>query len=213
MHNVSKIAILAMVAGLSTVPAMAAPQNNNYYGHSTADFCATHQQLPQCVQFQTGAHTQGTTHNQGTTQGQPGSQDQNGFQGQNDMQGQNGMQGQNDMQGQNGMQWQNGDRNGGFDRRSGDYGNFGGPGFGFSFSSGDRDRFHQRFRGFDFGSFSTPTFSITIGGHVPHNYGLRHVPRSIYAYYPQFRGYLFFVGRHGDLVIVSPTNYRIVAVI
>ena len=216
MHNLSKISILAVVAGLSSVPAMAAPQNNNFSGHSTVSFCAMHQTLPQCVQFQAGTQTQGTTQNQGTSQGQTGTQSQNGSQDQNGFQGQNGFrngyQGRNDVQSQNGYQGPNGDRNGGFGRRTGDYGDNGGAGFNFNFSSGERDRFHQRFRGFDFGSFGTPTFSISIGGHVPHSYGLRHVPRSIYAYYPQFRGYLFFVGRRGDLVIVSPDNYRIVVI-
>jgi hypothetical protein len=195
---------------------MAAPQNN-FSGHSTANFCATHQQLPQCLQFQEGAQTQGATHNQGDpgqtgTQSQTGMQSQNGGQGQNGMQNPNGMQDENGMQNQFGMGGHNGDRNGGFGRRPSDYAGNGGSGLSFNFSSGDRDQFHQRFRGFNFGSFGTPTFSISIGGHVPHTYGLKHVPRSIYAYYPQFRGYLFFVGRRGDLVIVSPNNYRIVAV-
>ena len=42
---------------------------------------------------------------------------------------------------------------------------------------------------------------------------VRPVPRSVYKYYPQYRGYLFFVGRHGDFVIVSPRSHRIVAVL
>jgi len=94
-------------------------------------------------------------------------------------------------------------------------GTSGGPKPGtFSFSSRDRDQFHQRFRGFNFGMFGTPSFSIHLGIGVPHNYYhyLRPVPRSIYRYYPWFRGYLYFV-RGGQFVIVSPRNHRIVAVI
>jgi hypothetical protein len=85
----------------------------------------------------------------------------------------------------------------------------------FNFTPYDRDQFHRRFRGFDFGFFMTPRFSITLGFHVPHYYyqTLRPVPRSIYRYYPWFRGYLFFVARNGDIVIVSPRTYRIVAIL
>ena len=87
------------------------------------------------------------------------------------------------------------------------------PPNGFNFSRRDRDTFHQRFHGFNFGVFAAPGFSITLGVHVPHSYTLKHVPRSIYRYYPQFRGYLFFVARNGNIVIVSPRSYRIVAVL
>ncbi|MGN6158603.1 MAG: DUF1236 domain-containing protein [Devosia sp.] len=84
----------------------------------------------------------------------------------------------------------------------------------FNWSSHDRDMFHQRFRGFNFGTFGTPNFTIHLGIGVPHSYyhNLRPVPRSIYRYYPWFRGYLYFV-RGGQFVIVSPRTYRIVAVI
>lgn len=88
-----------------------------------------------------------------------------------------------------------------------------GPSLSFNFSSGDRSQFHNRFRGLNFGTFGVPGFSISIGTTVPHSYGLKPVPRTIYKYYPQFRGYLFFVGRHGDFVIVSPRSYRVVAVL
>jgi len=83
----------------------------------------------------------------------------------------------------------------------------------FNWSRHDRDQFHQRFHGFNFGSFATPNFSIHLGVNVPHSYKLRFVPRSIYKYYPWFRGYLYFVTRGGDFVIVSPRSYRIVAVL
>ena len=89
----------------------------------------------------------------------------------------------------------------------------GGGGGGFNFSRSDRNSFHQRFRGFNFGFFPAPSFSVNLGVVVPRNFGLRPVPRSIYRFYPQFRGYLFFVTRRGDVVIVSRRTYRIVAVI
>ena len=88
----------------------------------------------------------------------------------------------------------------------------------FSFNQQDRNFFHQHFRGFNFGNFGfflTPNFSITIGTNIPSTYHrhLQRVPASIYRYYPWFRGYLFFVDRRGDFVIVSPRNFRIVAVL
>lgn len=83
----------------------------------------------------------------------------------------------------------------------------------FSFSFGDRHRFHQNF-GFSFGSFAAPRFSVNVGVAVPHSYGdLRPVPRKIYRAYPQFQGYLYFVSQRGDFVIVSPHSHRVVAVI
>jgi hypothetical protein len=88
----------------------------------------------------------------------------------------------------------------------------------FDFNQQDRSFFHQHFRGSnfgDFGFFLSPNFSISIGINVPHAYQrhLRPVPSSIYRYYPWFRGYLFFIDRRGDFVIVSPRNFRIVAVL
>ena len=84
---------------------------------------------------------------------------------------------------------------------------------GFSFSSGDRNQFHQSF-GFSFGGFATPGFSVNVGVAVPRSYNdLRPVPRKVYRAYPQFRGYLYFVSRRGDFVIVSPHSHRVVAVI
>jgi|GEM_PF-3184912 len=94
----------------------------------------------------------------------------------------------------------------------------GGPNHGpqngsFNWSRHDRDQFHQRFRGFNFGFFGVPNFSIHIGTAVPRSFNLRPVPRAIYRDYPWFRGYLFFVTRGGDIVIVSPRSHRIVGII
>jgi hypothetical protein len=161
MHSFSKITMLAVLAGLSAAPAMAAPMNNFGNNNYQAAFCAdpAHAHLPQCMP------------------GQPGQGRQHWPQGQ----GQQGQQ-QGQVQHQPPM----------------------GGGMGF----------HQRFGGFNFGFFGTPTFSINIGTTVPHSYhSLRPVPRSVYKYYPQYRGYLFFIGRHGDFVIVSPRSHRIVAVL
>ena len=158
MHTLSKIAMLAVVAGLSTVPAMAAPPMNNMGGGGSA-FCADpmHKNLPGCMP--------GNTHNSPPPPPPGGNPPP--------------------PMGGNGH----------------------GPGPGGM-------GFHQRFGGFNFGTFGVPGFSITIGGQVPHSYNsLRPVPRSVYKFYPQYRGYLFFVGRHGDFVIVSPRSHRIVAVL
>ena len=185
MHKLSKVALLAVLAGVSAVPsAMAAP---SFSPQQLAQYCAdpAHAQSQQCTQMnQGGGQNQGTGQNHGNK----------GMNGTGGTAGTNAtpppQQGGNPSQGSNG------------------------PSLSFNFSSGDRNQFHQRFRGFNFGSFGTPNFSISIGGRVPHSYSsLKPVPRSIYRYYPQFRGYLFFEGRHGDIVIVSPKTYRIVTVI
>ena len=85
----------------------------------------------------------------------------------------------------------------------------------WNWSPQNRTQFHQRFRGFNFGTFGTPNFSLSIGIGVPGSYFhyLRPVPSSIYRAYPWFRGYLYFVGRGGEFVIVSPRSHKIVAVI
>jgi len=88
----------------------------------------------------------------------------------------------------------------------------------FNFNQQDRSFFHRHFNGFNFGSFGffgAPTFSITIGTNIPFRYHnhLRHVPASVYRFYPWFRGYFFFVTARGDFVIVSPRTFRIVAVL
>ncbi len=88
----------------------------------------------------------------------------------------------------------------------------------FNFNQQDRGYFDQRFRGYNFGNFgffATLPFSIAIGTLLPHTYHshLRPVPYNVYHYYPWFRGYLYFVDRSGDFVIVSPRTYKIVAVL
>jgi hypothetical protein len=83
----------------------------------------------------------------------------------------------------------------------------------FNFGQRDRDQFHLMFRGFQFGFFPAPDFELRVGAHVPRFFHLQPVPRSIYRYYPWFRGYLFFQTRDGDIVIVSRRTYRIVAII
>jgi len=174
MHTLSKVALLAVVAGLTTVPSvMAAPPMSQ---QQMAAFCQTHPQDPQCNL--SGGQGQGTGHNQGhqpgTTPNPPAGSPPPPTPG---------------------------------------AGPNNGSSLSFNFSSGDRSQFHSRFRGLNFGTFGVPGFSISIGTTVPHSYGLKPVPRTIYKYYPQFRGYLFFVGRHGDFVIVSPRSYRVVAVL
>lgn len=82
-----------------------------------------------------------------------------------------------------------------------------------NFSAPDRARFRQHFRNYRFPTFEVPTFGINIGVSVPRSYRLRPVPYDIYRYYPGFRGYLYFVLRSGDVVIVDQRNLRIVAII
>jgi len=83
----------------------------------------------------------------------------------------------------------------------------------WNFSDHDRGQFRQRFGGFNFGYFPVPGFSIYLGVPVPHSYSLKTVPYSVWKYYPQFRGYFYFIGRNGDFVIVSPSSHRVVAIL
>jgi len=105
--------------------------------------------------------------------------------------------------------------NGGFDRGndngpSFDRGNDNGPSF-------NRGRDHRSFRDFrrtyDFPRFARPFFDVRPGVVVPRHFRLRPVPREIAFFYPQYRGYLYFVTSQDDVVIVSPRSYRIVAIL
>ena len=68
-------------------------------------------------------------------------------------------------------------------------------------------------RSFHFPTFAPPRFDVRPGISVPRDYGLRPLPPQIYAFYPMYRGYLFFVAPGGRIVIVSPRSLRIVAVL
>lgn len=82
-------------------------------------------------------------------------------------------------------------------------------------SSFNRDRrsFREFRRSFDFPRFARPFFDIRPGAVVPRQFRLRTVPREILFYYPEYRGYLYFVTSRDDVVIVSPRSYRIVAIL
>jgi len=197
------IAVLALTTAMTVVaPVLAAPPMGN--GNNSRIDCSlpTNANDPFCLQLR-GHRPRGS-----------GSADQSGTNGSNDTtkpgpangSGSTGATTAGQIGG-NGAATNNGPDNGPA---------FGGPGprsGSFDWSRRDRDQFHQRFRGFDFGTFATPNFTIRLGIPVPHSYKLRHVPRSIYRYYPWFRGYLYFVDRRGDFVIVSPRSYKIVAVL
>jgi hypothetical protein len=74
----------------------------------------------------------------------------------------------------------------------------------------------QAFRhSFHFPHFAPPTFSAREGFVVPRGYHhwLRPLPRAFFGFYPMYRGYLFFVTPSGDIVIVSPRTFRIVAIL
>lgn len=186
----SRLALLAVAGVLAAVsPALAANGNGsvNSNGASMALDCSLPINLtnPLCTS---------PPNNRNPNRGNNGPSGNNGPNGN----GPNGNSGQND----------NGGRN--YD---------GGPRSGtFNFNQHYRSQFDQRFRGYnfgDFGFFASPDFSITIGTPLPYHYHmhLRPVPSTIYDYYPWFRGYLYFVDRRGDFVIVSPRSYHIVAVL
>jgi hypothetical protein len=68
-------------------------------------------------------------------------------------------------------------------------------------------------RNFHFPTFAPPRFDVRPGIIVPRDYNLRPLPPQIFAFYPMYRGYLFFVAPGGRIVIVSPRSLRIVAVL
>ena len=196
------IAVLAVV-GLATTmtPAFAAPTSNTGGNMRPRVDCTLYPTDPRCAQLPGKGGTNDSGNGGQSAQGATGGKGQGG----------NGGQVQGDT-----SSGQMATDNGGKSAQGGP----GGQGFGpgpksgsFNWSRHDRDQFHQRFHGFNFGTFGTPNFSIHLGVNVPHSYKLRTVPRSIYKYYPWFRGYLYFVTRGGDFVIVSPRSYRIVAVL
>jgi hypothetical protein len=74
----------------------------------------------------------------------------------------------------------------------------------------------QTFRhNFRFPHFAPPSFRARQGFVVPRSYHrwLRPLPRAFFGFYPMYRGYLFFVTPAGDIVIVSPRTFRIVAIL
>lgn len=194
MHKLSKIALLAIAGSLSLyTPAMAQPAPSGRIDCTLPENANN----PFCLQQPNTRHRGGTSNNDNG--GYNGPRVNAGPQGG----GTSGGQTQSQTQTQTNNNGPSGSNSGG---------TYQGP-RGFDFSRRDRDTFHQRFRGFNFGVFPTPSFSIRLGVRVPHSYALKPVPRSIYRYYPQFRGYLFFVTRNGSIVIVSPRSLRIVAVL
>jgi len=189
MHKLSKLALLAVAGGLTVVtPSLAAPPMGGTKGPPID--CSLPQNFATPFCLTAGGNTR---HSKGT--GQSGGTGGNGA-------------GPNDQT--------NGPGGGPPPPPPGSSNHDNGPGpNNFHFSQHDRDQFHRRFGpNFNFGfSFGLPNFSIQLGTAVPRAYGLRPVPRSIYRYYPQFRGYLFFTTRHGGVVIVSPRSHRIVAIL
>jgi len=73
--------------------------------------------------------------------------------------------------------------------------------------------FHTWMRGFNFPFFARPFFDVRPGIIVPRSYRLRPVPPEILWYYPQYAGYLYFIGRHDEIVIVSPRSLRIITIL
>ena len=212
MQNLStKIALLAVLGSMTaTSPVLAAPPHMQGNAAPLVD-CTINATDPSCVVPQQGnrrhgspSTTQSTTHTDqtaGATGGTNSSVDTGNPGPTNNGSDQTGNSNAGDSGGRQAGMTGNGRGNA----------NGNGPS-GYNFSGHDRDQFHQRFRGFDFGTFATPSFSIRIGTSIPHSYRLRSVPRSIYKYYPQFRHDLYFT-RGNDIVIVSARNHRILGVI
>jgi hypothetical protein len=74
----------------------------------------------------------------------------------------------------------------------------------------------QSFRhSFRFPQFAPPSFSVRPNIVVPRSYHrrLRPLPPQFFGYYPMYRGYLFFVTPGGQIVIVSPRTFRIIAIL
>jgi hypothetical protein len=74
----------------------------------------------------------------------------------------------------------------------------------------------QSFRhSYHFPHFAPPTFTVRPGISVPHHYHhwLRPLPPAFFGFYPMYRGFLFFVTPDGQIVIVDPRSFQIVAII
>ena len=210
MHKLSKIALLAVAGGLAVMtPALAAPPMGGPRGPQIDCSLPENAANPFCLNA--GGDNRHRNNPNGNGNGGQGG---NGA-GPND--DNNGPGGGPPPGGSGPGDHGNGPGGNGPGNGPGPGAGGNGPGFpgGFNFSQHDRDQFHRRFGpGFNFGfNFGTPSFSIQLGTPVPRSYGLKPVPRSIYRYYPQFRGYLFFQTRRGSIVIVSPRSHRIVAVL
>ncbi|HEX4297611.1 MAG TPA: hypothetical protein VHZ56_06265, partial [Devosia sp.] len=154
----TSIAVLALVGGLAaTAPGFAAPPNGQGQGqgqgqggNSPID-CSlpANAQNPFCLQQQNGQNG-GQGNHQFPNKGGNGN-NQNG-QGNNNQNGQGNSNDHNPPPPPpNGM---------------------GQGGGSFNFSSHDRNQFHQRFNGINFGFFGIPDFSIRLGVTIPHSYGL-----------------------------------------
>ena len=80
---------------------------------------------------------------------------------------------------------------------------------------GPRPGFDAFRRSFHFPHFAPPPFRARPGFIIPHGYQhwLRPLPPEFFGYYPMYRGYLFFVTPDGQIVIVSPRTFRIIAIL
>lgn len=56
-------------------------------------------------------------------------------------------------------------------------------------------------------------FQVNVGVEVPRTVDLRPLPPSVIEVVPQYRGYRFFVLGDGRIVIVQPSDYKIVTII
>jgi hypothetical protein len=77
---------------------------------------------------------------------------------------------------------------------------------------GGFDAFRHNFR---FPHFAPPPFAPRQGFMIPRSYHhwLRPLPPEFFGYYPMYRGFLFFETPDGQIVVVSPRSFRIVAII
>ena len=100
--------------------------------------------------------------------------------------------------------------------QGGDNRNFDNRNFGRDrFSRHDnRPPFSMFMRHFNFPHFAAPDFRVRPGGFVPDYYELDPLPPEFFFYYPNYRGYLYFVTPSGHIVIVSPgRHHRIIAIL
>jgi hypothetical protein len=75
----------------------------------------------------------------------------------------------------------------------------------------DRERLHRSFD-LEHGRLTNPSFDWHVGHRVPHNVHLSPVPLGVVGFFPDYRGYDYFVVGD-DVCIVNPQTYEVVDVI
>ncbi len=104
------------------------------------------------------------------------------------------------------------DRNGGMKAEGKPNTTVGQAGAGAKLSTEQRTRITTVIRDQHIAPVNNVNFSISIGTRVPREVSFHPLPAEIITYYPDWRGYEFFLVRD-QIVVVDPRTFEIVAVL